>query len=330
MITRAIALFFIAFSVLSHSLKVFSEPITIKGFAAEAGGMKAELLYIGDFISNNLAPLGETEIGQDGFFKFTPELKKTTFAYLIIGIQRADLLLEPGQSYDLRITGLLSEELRSADIPPFQVPPLQIEIFEPWRYELNGLVRSFWGFHENFMAEHATSFIGQRNPSIAQQYATELYNQFPGIDNAWFNDMLNYKIAGIEMMLRTKGREALAREYILNREILYDHMFYMDFFKQFWHKYLNTSRLYERRQLIAALNSNDAYSSFMELMAKDPLLENKPLRELVLLAGVKDLMGVPGTEPQAITRLLEQIKNSSEITEHQIIAENLHLRMSQG
>ncbi len=316
--------------ILFVQARVFSEPTHIKGHAPGAEGMKVELHAYDDFISNKPVLLSEASIGQDGFFEITQKLNTTTFAYLKIGIQRAELLFEPGRSYHLKINSLLDENLRTADIPHFQVPPLLIEIHEPWRHELNGLVRNFFIFHEDFIAENTAALLVQRSPEIAGQYVSRLYDEFPGIDNAWFNEMMTWKIAAIEMTARAKGRETIAREYLLDREILYSHMIYMDFFNQFWDKYLLTSRLYNRSELIEILDSPESYRLMMELLTKDPILAGNRLRELVLIRSLKDLQGLVGFSRQAIIGLLEQVQEKSEYAEHQKIAGNLRWRVSQN
>ena len=330
MVTRVTVLVLTTLFILLMQAKVFSEPTQIKGHAPGAEGMKVELHAYDDFISNKQVLLNKALIGQDGSFEITQKLNTTTFVYLKIGLQKAELLFEPGRNYHLQITGLLDENLQMADIPHFQLPPLLIKIIEPWRHELNGLVRDFFIFHENFITENAAALLIQRSPGIAGHYASQLYDEFPGIDNFWFNEMLTWKIAAIEMMARAKGRETIARDYLLEHEVLYNHMIYMDFFNQFWDKYLITSRLYNRSELIETLNSSDSYSLMMEMLGKDPILSGNRLRELVLIRSLKDLHGLVGFSQRAIIRLLEEVQKKSEYAEHRKIAGNLRGQIGQN
>lgn len=308
----------------------YCETVVIKGSVPGAAGTEVQLLAYADFVSNTEQQLAQAKIGQDGFFDISIDLKSTTFVYFKIGIQKSELLLEPGKVYNLKITGLLNRELRNKDIPPFQVPALTIAVLNPWRFELNGLVQEFLSFHNEFLALHSMALVRQRDAKLLEKYTSELYNLFPGIDNAWFNILLTYNIASVEMMARAGGRETIAVKYLIDEPVLYDHMVYMDFFQQFFEKHLITSRVYERNKLINALESPDPYNELMEMLGKDPLLPGHRLRELVLIKNMYDLSGSPGFEKNSIINLLDKVRTAGKYPEHKLIAENLIYMLRQG
>jgi hypothetical protein len=320
----------ILFFAILLCLSAYSELVIIKGSVPGGAGAEIQLIAYTDFISNTQKQLAEARVGQDRFFEIRIDLKSTTFVYVAIGMQKSELLLEPGKIYNLKITGLLDQELRNKDIPPFQIPALNIAVLNPWRFELNGLVQEFLSFHNNFLANHSMALVRQHDARLVEQYTSELYNLFPGIDNAWFNILLTYNIASVEMMARASGREAIARKYLLHEPVLYDHMVYMDFFQQFYEKHLITSRIYERNKLINALESSDPYNALMEMLGKDPLLPNHRIRELGLIKNMYDLSGSPGFSQNNIIDLLDKTKAASKYPEHKLIAENLINLLRQG
>ena len=327
-------MFLLRFSILVFTILLcqlaYCEPVIIKGSVPGAAGTEIKLLAYADFISNTEQQLAEAKIGQDGFFEISLDLKSTIFVYFTIGMQKSELLLEPGKVYNLKITGLLDRDLRNKEIPSFQVPALIITVLNPWRFELNGLVQEFLSFHNDFLALHSMALVRQRDAKLVEQYTSELYNMFPGIDNAWFNILLTYNIASVEMMARASSREAIAVKYLLDEPVLYDHMVYMDFFQQFYEKHLITSRIYERNKLINALESPYPYNALMEMLAKDPLLPGYRLRELVLIKNMYEFSGSPGFEKKNILSLLEKVKTASKYSEHKLIAENLINLLRQG
>lgn len=300
-----------------------AETTVIKSSVANAAGLPVELITYSDYISNTEMVLARTTVAKNGTFDLRFELDHTIFSILKIGIQKCEILLEPAKTYQLKISGILSEKLRDKDIPAFQIPWLQVEVINPWKFELNGLTNEFFDFHDEFLAENTMTILRSRNTGVLNKYVTELYNRFPGIDNAWFNDLLTYKTAEIEMMLRITDRKALAEKYLLDHEILYDHMEYMDFFQKFFEKYLITSSLYERRDIVAALDSPQSYSLMMEMLSIDTILKNKRLRELVLIRSMFDLWAIPGFNRDRINKLLQQVQTESKYAEHQLIATNI-------
>lgn len=306
---------------------LIAEPTSIRGTVSGGEGLKIELVVLSDYFTNTERTIQESKIGSNGTFEIKVTITTTMFAHLKVGVQRCEIFIEPGKRYELKVNGLLDEKLRGKDIAPFQIPTLNLIITEPWRFELNGLVAEFLNFHEDFLAEHVLALVRQRDQKIVKQYITEAYNRFPGIDNAWFNDFITYKIATIEMLAKSGSREVLAGKYLSGKPILYNHMAYMDFYQQYFEKYLVVSRLYERQDLVAALDASNAMDRMMDLLRKDVVLSDVQLRELSLIKGMQDLASIPGYNIQAILALLGQVRTQSKYSEHRLIAENLSVQI---
>ena len=301
----------------------FSQTTRITGTAGDAAGLSVSLNSYADLISFRETILAQTEIGRDQTFSLELTHDKTLFAWLQIGIQKAEIILEPGKEYNISLSGLLGKEIRNQEIAPFQIPPLSLEINHPWRFELNGLVNDFNRFYDNFIAENYSTIIRQRDKTTVEGFVREVYSRFPGIDNAWFNTMLTYQTGQLEIMARSRGREVIAGDYLKGKEILYDHFVYMEFFTQYFEKYLIASRMYDRNELEEILRSGQPYPQMMKLLSKDPVLEDHRLRELVLLKGLFDLYVTPGFDRNNILNLLEYIQANGAFEEHRMIAGNL-------
>lgn len=315
--------FLILFSAIGFCELAHSGPVVIKGSAPGAAGSKVQIFSYVDFISNTEKLLAETRIGQDGFFNFRLDLKSTTLVFFTIERQRGEILLEPRKTYNLKISGMLDRNLRDKDIPPFQMPALDIDIMNPWRHELNGLVGEYQMFHDDFLFRHSMALVRQRDPGLVKDYVTALYDLFPGIDNAWFNIMLTHSIASVEMMARAMGREAFLEKYFADEPVLYDHMAYMDFFQQFYAKHIITSRTYNRNEIIDALNATEPYQALMQMLRDDPYLPTTRIRELVLIKNMFELTGEPGFDKGRVLVLLNHVQTRSNYPEHKLIAGNL-------
>ncbi len=309
--------------VMVFSWQLHAETTVIQGSAPGASSLPVELITYSDYVSNTERTLTQSTVSANDTFEIVAEIQQTTFTMLKIGIQKCEILLEPGRQYHLKITGILSEKFRDKDIAPFQIPWLHYELLNPWQFELNRLVSDFFTFHDQFLAENSMALLRSNGAVLAKKYIQELYNRFPGIDNAWFNDLLTYKTASIEMMSKALNRNSLAEKYLLSNEVLYDHMEYMDFFRQFFEKYLLTYPAYDRRSIITALESPNSHHMMMEMLGKDTILKDNRLRELVLIRGMFDLSGTPGFDTDRINRLLQQVQTGSKYREHQLIAGNL-------
>jgi hypothetical protein len=308
---------------LSVFTKAPAQPASLSGSVIGGAGLELELITYADYISNKEIVLARHTIGSDGLFKLEPEPDCTMPAFLKIGKQKAEILIEPGKIYNLKIAGLLSKEMRGQDIAHFQVPALQIEILNPWRFELNGLYQEFLDFHHNFLADNAMALFRQHNKKAASEYISAVYDRFPGINNVWFNNMLAYTIAEIKLMARAMQREDIGLQYLANDEILYNHMVYMDFFNHYFDKYLLTAHSYSRSTIHEAMKSAHPYAAMLEMLGKDPLLQNEQLRELVLIKSMLDLSRTAGFSNEDIIKLLQELKDKSIYNENRLIANNL-------
>lgn len=321
--------FFPAVVLFLVSLKLVSaEPVRINGSLTGGEGLKVELTTVSDYISNAEKVLATSIIGNDGFFDLTADLSYTMLCILKIGIQGSEILLEPGRNYNLRIKGLLDKNLRNKEIAPFQIPALHIEVLNPWRFELNGLVNEFYSFHNEFLAQNAMALVRARDRKIVDDYIQEVYNRFPGINNEWFNDLITYKIALIEMMARSRSRESIAEKYLTGNEILYYHPVFMDFFTQFFEKYIHAVRIYNPMRLVELTEDPDAYELMMKEFAKDTILRNNQLKELVLICSTADLVSLTDMNRHAVLNLLTYIQTNSKYNEHRNIARDLKTSLS--
>jgi hypothetical protein len=315
--------FFLMLIISFAGFQLHASTTVLQGEALDGAGLSIEIITYSDFISNTEKVLASAKIAGNGSFRLSFDNKTTRFVYIRIDKQKTEFFAEPEKEYSLKISNLLEKRLRNEDLAPFQIPALVIEIKNPEPYELNSLVPEYLDFHHNFLSEHSIRLLRQRDARFVEQYCREVFDLFPGINNLFFNQMVFYKTAQIATMGRSAGRTEIFRQYLWKHEILYNHIVYMDFFNLFFDKYLLSTRLFSREEIIANLESPQAYTRMMKMLERDEILEDLQIRELVLLKSLLDLYGTPGYNRQSIKLLLEVISESGSHIPHRMIADNL-------
>jgi len=323
-----IHVFLLSLIISVSGFQLLASTTVLQGKAIDAGGLMIEVLSYDDYISNTEKVLASATIARNGSFRLSFENEITQFIYIRIEKQKTEFFAEHEKEYNLIISNLLEKRLRNEDLAPFQIPALLIEIKNSDPYELNKLVQDYLDFHHYFLTEHSIALLRQRNARLVEQYRREALDLFPGINNLFFNQMVFYKTAQIAMMGRSASRTEIFNQYLQNREILYGHIVYMDFFNLFFDKYLMSARQFSREEIITNLESPQAYISMMKMLERDEILENLQIRELVLLKSMLDLYGTPGYNRFAIKNLLEEILEGSTYERHRKIAANLLQRLS--
>jgi thiol-disulfide isomerase/thioredoxin len=135
---------------------------------------------------------------------------------------------------------------------------------------------------------------------------------------------MRYKIASLEQLSQSFSQVPLAKKYILNSPILYDNTEYMDFFNQYFSKYLTaTCRQLKFTDYAAILKTAGSYQAMMHVLEKDTLVRKPQLRELILLKGLMEMFYDPAYNQENILSLLTVIAKESKTDEHREIAANM-------
>ncbi|MDP2422852.1 MAG: hypothetical protein U1C46_08575 [Bacteroidales bacterium] len=309
---------------LLFSYSGMAHEIRIRGSAPGAEGALVEIICYSDLITWTQVRLAAARVTQNGQFELVINLAETRLTLIRIRQQQAEIILEPGNAYHFKITNILRNQTHESEMPGYLVPPLEVEITNALKHELNGLLKQFNSVSDEFMALHFPSIARHGNKEKVNEYKQLVYDHFPGINNAWFNNTLYYSIANLKLMTRSSGKETLVSEYLRAEPILYHHPEYIQFFTAIFDKYLLAEVGSVKKPAIkSALEAANAYQELMSLLASDPLLKQEHIRELVLLTSSWDLYSSSYFNKENVARAIKYISGHSQISEHRTIATNM-------
>jgi peroxiredoxin len=130
------------------------------------------------------------------------------------------------------------------------------------------------------------------------------------------------------LFMRLKSRETIGQDYITGQPVLYDHLEYMDFFHLYFEKYfLSVGKYVDYNETYDMVNGTATAAEILDSLKSDPVLKDMPVRELLLLDGLKELYNVSGFKRSRIIALINEISKTGHVYESRIYAENLITRL---
>jgi peroxiredoxin len=116
----------------------------------------------------------------------------------------------------------------------------------------------------------------------------------------------------------------IGKTYFTNSPVLYDNTEYMDFFNQYFSKYITaTCRALKFTDYETILKSPDSYKRMMRALGTDSILKKEQIRELVMIKNLMEMYHMPGFNQQNIINLLKTATTESKFSQNQAIAINV-------
>lgn len=301
----------------------FAQNVTIKGEAINAVGKKIRLIKYSDHITETEEQLASDVIAKDKSFKLECDVKETILAFLYIDYYGAEIYLEPGATYEIKISEIdfYSQKMNTSF---FEKKNLIYDFIEQDTTELNVMIWKLNYLAKVFVSENLREIAYNKNSSKIDSFKLMLKNSYGDIDNRFFNNSMKYKIAQIENTVRRWRKEIFYEDYFYNKPILYENPEYMICFNQFFNRYIIANSGYiSRDDLVKTVNEQVSYKALIDSIGKDSILRNQAIRELVLLRNVKSFYYEPDFNKESVLEILRQMIQQSKFKEHKIIANNL-------
>lgn len=295
----------------------------ITGSAPGAEGKIIRIMAPRDLITMEETTLAEGRVDSAGKFNMTANLKTVQFGSLNIDFHRAEVYFEPGKLYFFKCAPMNYNATEEVN-PLIQSESIQIDGMGSDKDDVNFYINQFNILYNNFLLKNFNALYHDRNRSKIDDFHDEVVTTFMETKNFYFGIYIRYKIAGLEQLAQSGGKPALAKRYFMDSPIIYENTEYMDFFNQFFTKYLTAGpsvfKLVDYQKII---NGPDNYLALMRTLGKDTVLKKPQLRELVLLKGLMEMLQMEGYNKDNILALLDKISKESKFEEHKIIAEDI-------
>jgi thiol-disulfide isomerase/thioredoxin len=295
----------------------------ITGTAPGAELKRITLITNSDQITFLEIPLAEGVVDSTGKFSFNIDISETSLVTVSIDFHKAELFLEPGKSYQIRIAPMRYEDY--TEVNPFiQSQKLTLEWDQTDASELNTVLAKFNAIHSSFLMDHFNALYRDRNKTVLDSFRLTVSREFGEVTNKYFIDYRTYKIASLEQLTRYYNPQTIAYKYFSAAPILYSNVEYMEFFNNYFSKYITSaSNTLRKLDYNAILKTQDPYMAMMKALNADTLLKKEPLRELVMLKGLMELYNSGIYNQEEVLKTITAVAEKSKFAENKNIATNL-------
>jgi len=262
-------------------------------------------------------------INEEGDFNLIVELAATTQAFFYIGNIRADIILEPGKSYEIQFDQYPPISYLETRNMILQRETLGYTIINQPEDEINKIMGQASAMYNQFLADHYMDLYYKRYPVI-DAFIDTFFLRFGHYTEPFIRQMVDYRIANLKLAgYKINLREAHSL-WLRNVDLLYDHPDFMEFFNQIFSNYLTTrQKNYNYNDLLTAINDRGSYFALSDMLGRDTVLRNEQLRELVMIKGLAEIYNHRDFDQEQVARIVNHIANSSKFPEHRTIARNL-------
>ncbi|MFH1936658.1 MAG: TlpA family protein disulfide reductase [Bacteroidota bacterium] len=301
----------------------FTQPVTVTGSAIGAEGKTIRLITWGDLITFTEKRIAEAVIDTLANFSMTFDLPATSYIAVAIDLHRSELYIQPGQTYRMKLAPINYTD--NLEVNPFiHSQNLLIELINPGDTELNIWINAYDNKYNQFLLDHFNALYLERKKKYLDTFRIQVNGRFAGIDQPYFQDYMRYKTAGLEQIAHAKNQYNLARSYFLDQPILYNNVEYMQFFNNFFTKYLTvTSNILRKIDLIPIIKGVAPYPALMKTLRADSVLRNEDFRELVLLKGLFEYFYTNQELQDPIIAILKTINQESPWEGNRVVAADM-------
>jgi peroxiredoxin len=300
-----------------------SQPVTITGTAPGAEGKRIEVITYGDLITFQEKTIASSLVDSTGSFTLTFNLDQTIYANLSIDFHRVDLFIQPSKSYHFNISPMNYNEIK--EINPFlQSAKLEIEFGHDDPGELNSRIQSFDSLYNDFLIHNFNALYRDRNKMRLDSFRMKVNLNYGMVKDPYFVNYEKYKIASLVQLSQSMSQAEIGKIYFTYSPVLYENVEYMDFFNQYFAKYITaTCRALKFTDYNAILNGPESYMRMMKALEADSTLKKPQLRELVMIKGLMELFNTPGYKQEKIIALLGSVADESKFPQNRQIAGNM-------
>lgn len=300
------------------------KPAAVQGTIRGASGYPARLIVWEDQISFTEKKVSSCTIDSAGRFNLVVQTGLFSYAFIDIGNARATILLEPGRQYNLIFNDYPTLQWLETRNLFLQNEPLPYTITgEIPDSDPNSLMQQINSDYSRFLAKHYMDVYKKRT-EVINHYIDSFFLKYGSISHPFIREMVDYKIAMLKLGSYKITPEQTYDLWLRDRDILYYHPDYMEFFNQVFDNYLTTRlKHYSYSELKTVINEKGSYFALSEMIGRDTILRNEQLREAVLLKGLGEIYHNRDFSRENIQKILSYIASGSKFPEHRTIAGNL-------
>jgi peroxiredoxin len=320
------ALFSIIFLLLSHSLLA---QVKLEGNAPSYAGQELVFYQYSDYITQTEEVVGRCKVDKKGNFSCDLKVDEITFVFSYLGIYKSYIYVEPETNYRIVLPQYEPKTEAQRLNPFFRQVDLHLGIENMQSYDINYLISTFdLVFNEQFDDIIQNARAGKKSDSL-DQLIEKLEKQFAPLYHPFFNSYRQYRYGLLSQLALMQQSRSISSNYFQRKPILYGNPSYMELFNLVYDKYfLFFARSDKGKSVFSNISGQRSYTELKNTLAKDDVLSNDSLLELVVLKGLYDGFFDDKFSRRALIAILDSLYKRTTIIEHLLIAENIRAKVT--
>ncbi len=266
-----------------------------------AADSRVKILSAVDHISGKKALL--TSVNTDSLGNFTASFEQHSTGYIevVSDFYKAGLYTMPGSTYRITFLKADSSEVKTLG----REIPVALDIATTFKDSINDGIRDVNAVLDSFFSRNYELFIRKAAKPVVDKFKPLMSRRFVSA-HPLVKTYLKYAFAPIDEAV-FRDRSYMFNEYF-SGTVLYENKEYMDYFNQFFIRYLEVQSIGKCEQdYNTALNTTRSFDGLLSVMQRcDTLIRNDSLRRLVLLKGLRELYDHPKYKKENIRVILEK------------------------
>jgi peroxiredoxin len=307
---------FTVFFVFISSFGVASA-IKINGIAESHKGLDAELVIYEDYFSFREKILAVSTIDSKGNFSLQTTLSDFTKAFIRIDNIATSIFLEPGNTYEINIPATDPRKEIQGNINF-----INHQMLSSSPGTLNSEIQLFNTKYDQFVEENYSLLITKSAKSKIEEFKFNIEKEYANHPNHFLKQYVFYSTGSLSQ-IGFLSQKNLYKNYIKDKPVLYNNPEYFSFIKEFYSNHLMLlSQSWKGTPLVDLINEKN-YETLLELFNTDSTLSNPPLRELILIKGLRDAHNMPSVKKTSVIYLLKQISTKTQFPKNKLITDNV-------
>jgi peroxiredoxin len=294
-----------------------------------AENLNAHIWDYSDYISLSKREIGNHQFDKNGNIDFKVYVGNAKPIFIQVQYIRIQLFVEPNRNYDIQIdkVDFTNPELYPKNVIGYLSPNFKIN--KPAKHELNKGLDSVKILFSTFVDSNYLSLVrGLNTRSLVDSFGGKVDQFTKSFGNPYLNNYANFQMTELRLLSREYSSKMVVDKEFVGNNLNLDNPYAMNFFNSFWSNYLTMKGVgFSPFQLDSVINKEQSYQALSALMARDPLLKDSSLRELVIIRNIPQMYANRRFNKKALINILYDISASKLRKQHQIIATNVRKKL---
>jgi len=278
-----------------------------------------------DMLTKTPALLAKSVADSLGKIEVSFPLDETQEIFALAGRYKLKLYAEPGKTYQLAVPPYLAIGLADELNPFFEPDEVFAGLKNTDENELNRKIARFDSYFDNLLEKHFNYLYTYRDIKMVDSLITDVDSLFPAQENQYLEAYKSYKKSYFKYFSVERDPQWAAKQYFLNKPILYKNSAYMHFFTQLFKSYFSKDL---HTEFHTKLRENIIYDKSSRLlkqtMDQSIALRNDTLKELIILQGLFDCFADKQNYlRRTVYQTLDSLETETHIPYHAEIAKNI-------